>query len=93
MNKIPASFAAYRKTPTFTPETVPKGLLREHRTKAGVWGKIVVLKGSLRYRILRDPVEEHVLRPDRHGVVEPEVPHEVAFLDDGEFYVEFYAQR
>jgi tellurite resistance-related uncharacterized protein len=93
LKEIPAGYTAYKRTPSFTRESVPKGLLHEHRTKAGVWGKIVVVKGSLRYRIVREPREEHLLHPGTCGIVEPEVPHEVAFVDDGEFYVEFYALR
>lgn len=90
MKEIPPGHTAYRRTPTFTQTSVPKGLLREHRTKAGVWGKIVVTKGSLRYRILRTPAEEYMLDPDSFGVVEPGVPHEVELQGDTEFFVEFY---
>ncbi|MFZ0494390.1 MAG: DUF1971 domain-containing protein, partial [Methylocella sp.] len=35
---IPPGYVAYRRTPVFTRETVPAGLLRSHRTKAGTWG-------------------------------------------------------
>jgi tellurite resistance-related uncharacterized protein len=80
---------AYRRTAEFTEATVPAALLRRHTTKAGVWGRIHVLEGALRYRILEPVVEEHELSPGRVGVVEPEVPHEVEPQGSVRFYVEF----
>lgn len=38
----------YRSTPVFDENTLPGGLRKEHRTKAGVWGIIRVLEGRLR---------------------------------------------
>ena len=42
----------YKSTPVFDENTLPAGLRKEHRTKAGVWGVIRVLEGRLRYRCL-----------------------------------------
>ena len=39
--------APYKRTPVFDETTLPDGLRREHRTKAGVWGIIRVLEGRL----------------------------------------------
>ena len=64
MKEIPASATAYKKTPEFTEETVPVGLLKAHQTKEGTWGKINVTEGRLRYRILEPEFEELVLSPD-----------------------------
>ena len=63
MKDLPTEVSSYRRSPEFTDETVPKGLLRAHRTKEGTWGKIVVLKGKLRYRVLEPEVEELDLSP------------------------------
>ena len=91
MKKLPANVTSYSRTPEFTRATVPKGLLRRHLTKHGTWGKIVILEGRLRYRILEPEVEEIELSPQRHGVVEPTVPHEVEPIGHVRFYVEFYS--
>ena len=40
MKTLPADVVTYKKTPAFTQDTIPKGLLRRHTTKAGSWGKI-----------------------------------------------------
>lgn len=89
MKPLPSDAAPHRRTPDFTEATVPAGLLRSHTTKAGVWGRIHVVEGSLRYRILEPSVEEHVLEPGRDGVVEPGVAHEVEPLGPVRFFVEF----
>lgn len=89
MKELPTTVAAYKRTDTFTEETIPKGLLKSHNTKAGVWGKIVILAGELSYRILEPEIEDHVLTTEHFGVVEPQVRHEVAPLGKVSFYVEF----
>ncbi|MGD9730359.1 MAG: DUF1971 domain-containing protein [Nitrospiraceae bacterium] len=89
MKALPTSAAPYKRTPTFTEQTVPPGLLKEHTTKEGAWGRIVVLEGELMYRILKPQLEEILLSPDRCGIVEPQVPHEVEPLGTVQFYVEF----
>ena len=90
MKDLPTEVSSYKRTPEFSNETVPKGLLRAHQTKEGTWGKIVVLEGKLRYRILEPEVEEIDLCPSNCGIVEPTVHHEVVPLNRVRFYVEFY---
>lgn len=89
---LPSGLAPYSRTPLFDQDSLPAGLTREHRTKAGVWALIHVVEGRLLYRILT-PREERTLSPGTPGVVVPEQPHEVEPLDDVRFYVEFHAAR
>ena len=89
MKALPSNVAAYRRTKTFTRNTVPKGLLADHNTKAGVWGVITVLEGQLEY-VIPSSNETLILGPDTPGVVEPEVPHHVRPLGPATFFVEFY---
>ena len=90
MKELPPEVASYKRTPEFTGDTVPKGLLKAHQMKEGTWGKIVVLEGLLRYRILEPEIEVVDLSPGIHGVVEPTVQHEVEPVNKVRFYVEFY---
>ncbi|MCL4790828.1 MAG: DUF1971 domain-containing protein [Gammaproteobacteria bacterium] len=90
MKDLPANVSSYNKTPEFTRATIPKGLLRGHRTMEGTWGKIIVVEGRLRYRILEPQVEEIELSPGTFGIIEPAVPHEVEPINHVRFYVEFY---
>lgn len=89
----PAGLTAYKQTPIFDQDSLPAGLRREHRTKAGVWALIHVLEGSLRYRVL-DPMGEQILTVGTAGIVLPEQPHEVEPIGAMRMFVEFYsAQR
>ena len=89
MKSLPPDVRAYQRTKEFDESSVPAGLTRKHTTKAGVWGRICVLEGSLAYRILEPETEEQLLAPGHDGVVEPEVPHEVEPRGSVRFYVEF----
>jgi tellurite resistance-related uncharacterized protein len=90
---LPPGLVPYKRTDVFTEATVPKGLLKAHSTKDGVWGLIHVLEGRLAYRI-RDPrrsASETVLEAGgAPGVVEPTILHEVEPLGPVRFQVEFH---
>lgn len=90
MKPLPPQVSPYHKTHLFTQDSIPAGLLGEHKVKNGTWGKIVVVAGSLRYRILGSTPEEIVLTPQTYGVAEPNVPHQVEPVGDVQFFVEFY---
>ena len=87
--ELPAEFVAYKQTPEFGEATIPAGLLREHTTRAGVWGKIVVLAGCLRYHVEALGLTM-TLTPDTPGIVAPELPHRVEAIGAVRFFVEFY---
>jgi tellurite resistance-related uncharacterized protein len=86
---LPRDATPYHRTPEFSESTLPDALRRRHTTKPGVWARIRVIEGTLRYRILAPQTREHVLTPGRPGIVEPEVPHEVEPIGRVRFYVEF----
>lgn len=92
MKEIPASATSYKKTPEFTEETVPAGLLKAHQTKEGTWGKINVTEGQLLYRILEPEFEEVLLSSEVFGVVEPTILHEVEPKGKVLFHVEFFRE-
>lgn len=85
----PEGVVAYKSTPVFDQDSVPKGLLRAHSTKAGVWARIVVEEGTLRYTVVGPPVQVELLSSQLDGVIVPEVLHEVAPVGDVRFRVVF----
>ncbi|WP_144210544.1 DUF1971 domain-containing protein [Shewanella donghaensis] len=98
MISIPDDFINYKSTPEFTKATIPKMFLHLHNTKAGVYGKIGVTKGQLKFygfTSRRGEVEQEVIiEAGDSGISPPEYWHKVAFLtDDTEFHVDFYAQK
>lgn len=90
MKSLPDDLVHYKTTPEFSHETVPKGLQRNHTTAAGVWGRIVVHEGSLRYVIEKPQPEEHLLGPGLPGIVEPQIAHHVVIDGPVRFCVEFH---
>jgi tellurite resistance-related uncharacterized protein len=88
--ELPADFTRYGQTETFTEDSIPAGLLKDHTTKAGVWARIVVHDGRLRYDVDRLDAHFELTAHDPPGIVVPEVPHHVAPLGPVRFHVEFY---
>jgi tellurite resistance-related uncharacterized protein len=95
METLPSDVKPYRRTDTFTEETVPKGLLRAHTTKEGAWALIHVLEGRLAYVIEdpRRPRSRQVLTPEEPGLIEPTILHSVEPLGPVRFYVEFHRRE
>lgn len=93
MKDLPKGVVQYKKTPIFTQDTIPAGLLKSHSTKAGTWGKICIIQGKLLYTIEDEQYETTQLSAERFGVVEPEVLHHVKPVGDVEFFVEFYKEE
>lgn len=87
--ELPADFAPYRRTPEFTQDTLPAALRRDHSTAVGVWGRIQVIEGNLRYRVEALGLDQ-VLTPSEPGIVVPEVLHSVEPDGPVRFFVEFY---
>ena len=86
MNNAPVP---YRSTPIFDENTLPAGLRKEHRTKAGVWAVIRLLEGRLRYRTV-DPDSETILAPERPGLILPEQVHFVEPVGAVRLQIDFY---
>lgn len=87
--ELPEHFVAFHQTPEFTEATIPAGLLKDHATKPGVWAKILVTEGALRYHL--DGLNQAFdLAPGAVGVIVPEVLHHVEPLGPVRFSVEFY---
>lgn len=90
-NELPPHVRPYRRTPEFTQDTVPAGLLRDHVTRAGTWALIHVLEGQLLYSVPCANLELVLSAETAPGVVCPQVPHSVRPLGAVRFCVEFHA--
>lgn len=91
---LPSDVVKYSQVPkqgTFTADKIPKGLLKDHTTKAGTWGIIRVSRGTLEYTITQPRLLKQALAAPATGVVEPQRLHHVkALTENVEFVVEFY---
>lgn len=87
--ELPSDAGVYKKTPDFTEISLPDALRREHNTKRGVWGRIVVLEGRLRYCVNSLSYETELNADTPPGIIQPEVLHAVEPIGEVRFYVEF----
>lgn len=90
MKTLPCDVVCYATSPEFTGDAMPANLSGAHQTNAGVWAKIVVQEGRLRYHILEPEPAKYELSPDRPGIVEPTIPHRVEPIGNARFRLEFY---
>lgn len=87
---LPDGVEKYAESPLFTEQTVPEKLTSEHDLKAGVWGKLCVIDGSLEYHTAGGTHQNQVLKAGEHAVIEPQQVHFVKPVRDVQFKVEFY---
>ena len=86
----PDGLVAYRRTPEFDETTTPAGLKSEHATKRGVWARIHVSSGALRYRVGAPIHCSFRVVPSSSAVIVPQVPHRVEPEGPVRFFVEFW---
>ena len=86
----PEDVVMYKRTPDFDQDSVPKGFLAEHKTRKGVWARIIVEQGNLTYHIDDRDVHQ-VLDSQVVGVIVPQLPHRVEVSGRVRFHVEFHA--
>ncbi len=79
----------YRSTPVFDENTLPAALRSNHKTKAGVWGLIRVLEGTLTLTYA-DSASQLELSPGNPGIVAPEQEHFVTPSGPMRMQVDFY---
>lgn len=87
--ELPDGYAVYKRTAAFTRDLIPAGLQRDHRTKPGVWGRIIVTRGQLAFHEGDERDPPRVVTSREPVLVLPEVVHRVSASDDVEFHVEF----
>lgn len=82
MSQLPDDAVAYRASPLFSGDDVPAAMTQSHTTRAGVWGRLEVRQGSLRYHVLEgEHTGVYVLTPGVPGIIAPTVPHRVEIVD------------
>lgn len=89
---LPPGLEHGRTTDVFDEHTAPAGLLRAHRVADGVWARLVVHTGALRFRFADDPPDRsRIVAAGDTVVIPPARFHHVAF-DQGPvtFAIEFH---
>lgn len=89
-DSLPPGLERYGESPVFTPENIPKALTASHMTRSGTWGLLRVESGVLRFTLDIEPSIQIILTAGQCVVIEPDVPHHVAFELPGSFHIEFH---
>jgi len=98
MKNIPKNYINYKTTAVLDKNNVPKMFLHLHNTRAGVYGKICVLSGILKFygfAYRKGNVEQEIIiQAGDTAISPPEYWHKVEFLNENtQFKVEFYAEK
>ncbi len=93
LNKHIGGLVQYSQSPLFCEKTVPAALQRNHRTKAGVWARAIVLEGSIDYVLEEKPQEKLTVDAGNFALIEPQVPHHVCVTGPVSFQLQFYRKR
>ena len=89
MQPLPENCQLHKSTPVFNQDTIPKAILNRHNTKAGTWGKLVILSGSVLFVDLENNVEIKAT-PERPVNIVPQAWHHLKTCGPVELKVEFY---
>lgn len=88
--KPPETLVEYHRTPEYTADNAPASLLHDHHIKAGVWGRLVILEGQLRYCLEDGRGGSWILSPVHSAWIPPDLPHRVEFIGPVCFYVSYW---
>lgn len=88
--KLPDDVEAYGLSPDFSSDNLPEKLRSAHSTKAGTWGLLHVLAGTIRFSLETPKHGTKEVTKFETVVIPPETPHHVEFLEPGSFFIEFY---
>lgn len=90
---LPGGLVLKGRSATFTPGNLPPRLREAHVTKPATWGLLHVLAGSIEFCLASPFFGRKVVAAGETVVIEPEVPHQVAFIEPGRFYIAFYREK
>lgn len=97
MNSIPQRFTHTRSTPWWDKTTAPAALFTHHNTKKGVFGRLSVMQGAVKYFGFPDahttvPDVELIIEAGHFGISPPQKWHRIELMtEDTYFNIDFFA--
>lgn len=82
----------YSSTPVFDETSLPKALQAAHSIKAGAWGVLEILSGSLHY-VIEESQDTRLMTAGERQLIEPEQLHHVALTGPMQMQVHFYREK
>jgi tellurite methyltransferase len=87
--ELPADLCHVRTAGPFDHAPLPAGLRRDHRVAAGLWARLRVLEGSVRFTMASEPPVDVVLRTGDEQPIPPDVLHAVEPGDGARIAADF----
>jgi tellurite resistance-related uncharacterized protein len=91
--ELPTGFEHVRTTEIFDQDHHPAGLRRAHRVADGVWARLIVHTGTLRFVFEDDPDHLRDVGAGAHVVIPPGRLHHVDIIGPVTFAIEFHRKR
>ena len=88
---MPPDLVPSGSTPMFTEQTIPDGLLKEHKLAEGTWGSLRVLEGRIRFTDLETDEERLIAAPD-DVTIHPGALHQVSTEGPVQFRIDFFRE-
>lgn len=88
---LPDDVVCYRILGPWTDSEIPAGLLKQHQLKAGSWGELTVVSGTIEFcwdEVIG--VEPICLATRQRIVIPPTVPHHLQIIGDAVLELHFY---
>jgi tellurite methyltransferase len=90
--ELPDGLTLLRTTPVWDDRTMPEALRRSHRVASGIWGRLRVEVGSLRFVASTDPITDVTVESDRAQGIPPDVDHHIELRGSTRFAIEFWGR-
>ncbi|MDQ3895788.1 MAG: DUF3565 domain-containing protein [Actinomycetota bacterium] len=87
--ELPDGLEVVRSTPLWDETSLPAALRRAHRVAPGVWGRLQVRAGRVRFRADTRPPLDVTVEAGASQPIPPETDHDVEPLGHARFLVEF----
>ena len=87
--ELPDGLAVVRTTATWDEHTVPRGLVAAHRVAPGMWGRLRVARGAVRFVAETDPVTDVVVVAPGQQAIPPDVRHHVELRPGTHLAIDF----
>lgn len=90
--ELPDGLDVVRTTKVWDESSMPAALRRAHRVAAGVWGRLHVQEGRIRFRARTSPPLDVIVEAGGSQPIPPETDHDVEPEGHVRFFVEFLSR-
>ena len=90
--EAPENMVVVRSGPVWDESDMPSGLQRSHRIASGIWGRLNVQEGQVRFRAQTSPGIDITLRAPTSHYIPPELAHDIEPIGSARFSIEWLKQ-